>query len=376
MRHLLVTNDYPPKVGGIQNYLWELYRRLPPDQVVVLTRPYPGWRDWDQQQRHTIIRTRQRVLLPEPWLGRQIRRVVAAEGIDLVMYDPAVPVGMLAPRLALPYGVILHGAEVTVPGRLPGSRAVLGEVLRKASLVVTAGEYSTHEAQRAARQELPVVVIPPGVDCDRFKPLSPADWADARARHGLTAEDQVVLTLSRLVPRKGMDKLIDAVARMAPRYPRLVLLVAGRGRDRGRLQRRAAAANAPVRFLDRVADAALPELFAMSDIFAMLCRVRWAGLEQEGFGIVFVEAAASGVPQVAGRSGGAAEAVQHGHTGLVVDDPRDVGQIVSALESILDDPGSGAAMGQAARTRAEADFTYEMLARRLQDALLRTVANL
>lgn len=369
MRHLLVTNDYPPKVGGIQNYLWELYRRLPADQVVVLTRPYPGWRQWDASQRHTIIRTRQRVLVPEPWLARRITRIVDQENIDLIMYDPAVPVGALGPRLGLPYGVILHGAEVTFPGRIPIARSVLGEVLRKAKIVVTAGEYSTREAERAARQSLPVLVIPPGVDCDRFQPLDDAAKQLARTHFGVNDDEQVVLTLSRLVPRKGMDKLIDAVAQLAPSYPKLVLLVAGSGRDRGRLERRAKALDAPVRFLGRVPDRDTPRLFGMADAFAMLCRVRWGGLEQEGFGIVFLEAAASGVAALGGLSGGSAEALEHGSTGLVVSDPRNTDEIAAALKSLLDDDAMRNAMGIAARTRASNEFTYDLLARRFQTAL-------
>ncbi len=372
MRHLLVTNDYPPKIGGIQNYLWELYRRLPAEEVVVLTRPYPGWREWDSQQEHTVLRTRQRVLLPEPWLARQITRLVAQESIDLIMYDPAVPVGALGPRLGIPYGVILHGAEVTVPGRLPVARSLLGEVLRKAELVVTAGEYSTGEAERAANRALPISVIPPGVDCDRFHPLHDAAKAAARAAFDLDDDHLVVLTLSRLVPRKGIDKLIDAVAQLAGTYPKLVLLVVGSGRDRRRLERRAQALGAPVRFLGRVSDADTPRLYGLADVFAMLCRVRWGGLEQEGFGIVFLEAAAAGVVQLGGRSGGAAEAVGHGVTGLVVENPSNATAIAAELETLLDDAELRAAMGTAARSRAKADFTYDMLADRFQEALQRT----
>jgi len=376
MRHLLVTNDYPPKVGGIQNYLWELYRRQPPDEVVVLTHPDPGWEAWDAAQEHTIVRTRQPVLLPEPWLGRQIKALAAAEDIDLIMFDPAVPVGALGPRLGLPYGVILHGAEVTVPGRLPGTRLLIGDVLRQAQLVVTAGDYSTTEAERAARTELPVVVIPPGVDCERFVPLSDAGRVTARASFGLGSDQPVILALSRLVPRKGIDVLIDAAAALAPDHPDLVVVVAGTGRDRNRLERRALASAAPVRFLDRVPEADSHRLYGLADVFAMLCRVRWAGLEQEGFGIVFLEAAAAGVAQVAGRSGGAAEAVDNGVTGLVVDDPTSVAEVASALGELLDDPTRRRQMGEAGRRRAEAEFSYDLLAERLRSALARTIDSL
>ena len=110
MRHLLVTNDYPPKVGGIQSYLWEIYRRLPQDEVVVFTTPHPDSATFDSEQRHKIIRSKQRLLLPTKRVANQILSIVEAEKIDFIMYDPAVPVGILGPRLKIPYGVILHGA--------------------------------------------------------------------------------------------------------------------------------------------------------------------------------------------------------------------------------------------------------------------------
>ena len=373
MRHLLVTNDYPPKVGGIQNYLWELYRRQPPDEVVILTRPYPGCQEWDRTQTQTIIRTRQPVLLPEPWLGSQIRSIAASEGIELVMYDPAVPVGVLGPRLGRPYGVILHGAEVTVPGRLPLTRTVLGDVLRKAALVVTAGDYSTAEAERAAGASLPIAVIPPGVDCERFVPISSTERTQVRASYGIEPEDLVVLTLSRLVPRKGVDKLIEAAAELRQEHPGLVVLVAGSGRDRSRLERKAARLDAPVRFLGRVPDSDVPGVYAMADVFAMVCRVRWGGLEQEGFGIVFLEAAASGIPQLAGRSGGAAEAVAHGKSGLVVDDPTDANEVEASLSRLLNDEAKRRSMGVASRERSIQEFSYDLLASRLRDAVRETI---
>jgi phosphatidylinositol alpha-1,6-mannosyltransferase len=369
VRHLLVTNDYPPKVGGIQSYLWELYRRLPADEFVVLTRPYPGWERFDAEQDHTIVRARQRFLVPEPWLAREIRAIVDRHRIDLVVYDPAVPVGALGPRMGLPYGVILHGAEVTVPGRLPGTRRLLGDVLRKAELVVSAGAYCAGEAQRAAGRPLPGVVVPPGVDTERFHPLDSATRSFVRAQYGFGGADHVVLTLSRLVPRKGMDRLIEAAAQLRRSDPHLVVVVAGAGRDRARLERLAARVDAPVRFLGRVPDVDKPHLYAAADVFAMLCRVRWGGLEQEGFGIVFVEAAACGVPQLAGRSGGAAEAVTHGSTGLVVEDPDNVDEIARSLGQLLDDAETRAAMAVAARARAVQEFEYSTLAERFHQAV-------
>lgn len=369
MRHLLVTNDYPPKVGGIQNYLWELYRRLPPDEVVVLTRPHPGWRAFDAAQEHRIIRVPQPVLIPEPWLAHRINEVVAAEDIDLVMFDPAFPLGAMAPRMAHRYGVILHGAELAFPGRVQGTRQIVGEVLRKASLVVTAGDYSTVEAERAAGASLPIVEVPPGVDVEFYRPPSGDERAAARRAFGIADGQVAVLTLSRLVPRKGMDRVIEAAALLAPSRPELVVLVAGSGRDRHRLERLAVRTGAPVRFLGRVPEESKPSLYGACDVFAMLCRVRWGGLEQEGFGIVFLEAAACAVPQVAGRSGGSAEAVEHGESGIVVDRPDDPEAVAEAIAALVDDAGARAAMGDASRHRAVEMFSYDLLAARYRDAV-------
>ncbi len=369
MRHLLVTNDYPPKVGGIQSYLWEIYRRLPQDKVVVYTTPHPDAKAFDESQTHKIIRSKQRVLLPTRSIANQIRSVVEAENIDFIMYDPAVPIGIIGSKIGIPYGVILHGAEVTIPGRIPIARTLISRVLRDAKLVVTAGDYSTKEAIRAAKQDLPIVVIPPGVDVDRFKPLDEQSRINARRDFGFEDKDEVILTLSRLVPRKGMDVLIAAIAELSQARPNIHLLIAGTGRDLHRLKALAGSSNAPVTFLGYIPDEEVSELYGMADIFGMVCRVRWGGLEQEGFGIVFLEAAACGVPQIAGRSGGADEAVLEGETGLIVDNPSDPNAVTEALRLLLEDPVNMEEMARKSRARAEEKFSYDYLALKYWEAL-------
>lgn len=369
MTHLFVTNDFPPKIGGIQTMLWELWRRLDPSTFVVLTTPHPGAEAWDAVQPFRVVRTRERVLLPSPWMVRRVDDLAAEVDADVVLLDPALPVGLLGPRLRAPYGVVLHGAEVTVPGRLPAASRLLRRVLDGAGLVVAAGGYPLAEAERVASRPLPSVVVPPGVDTARFVPLDAPARAAARARLGLPAEGRLVVSVSRLVPRKGMDVLIKAAALLAPSRPDLTVAIAGCGRDHERLARLVAATGAPVRLLGRVDHDDLPDLYACGDVFAMLCRNRWRGLEQEGFGIVFVEAAAAGVPQVAGDSGGAADAVADGETGFVVRHPDDPGAVADALARLLDEPAARDRMGQAGRERAAASFSYDVLASRLGAAL-------
>jgi phosphatidylinositol alpha-1,6-mannosyltransferase len=368
-RHLLVTNDFPPKVGGIQSYLWELWRRLPADAVTVLTTPHAGAAAFDAEQPFRIVRTREPVLLPTPSLRRRIDALAAEVGAELVVLDPALPVGRIGPSLTLPYALVLHGAEVTVPGRLPAARQLLAPILHGARHIIAAGTYPSAEADRAAGRALPTTVIPPGVDTELFRPLDEAGRGAARARLGLPIEARLVMGISRLVPRKGFDVLIEAAARLAPERPDLHVGIVGAGRDRARLERRAAGSGAPVQFLGRVPFVDLPDAYACGDVFAMPCRNRWGGLEQEGFGIVFVEAAASGVPAVAGASGGVTDAVADGETGIVVERPRDAEAVAIALARLLDDADARLRMGAAARARAVESFSYDGLSARLWVAL-------
>jgi len=372
--HLLVTNDFPPKVGGIQAYLWELWRRLDPSTFTVLTASSdPGAGAFDRQQANAgirIERVKAPVLLPVPSHIRRMRSLAHEVGASLVVVDPAVPLGLAGPFLDLPYAVVLHGAEVAVPGRLPVTRQALAAVLDRARLVICAGSYPAAEARRAAPGlTAPVVEVPPGVDLERFQPLSDEDRAKARATWGLPPDGPLVVSISRLVPRKGMDVLIIAAAALEPSFPGLTVAIAGDGRELGRLRDLVRSTGAPVRLLGRVDDDDLPRLYGAADVFAMACRNRWLDLEQEGFGIVFLEAAAAGVAQVAGRSGGADEAVVDGETGLVVADPGDPGAVAHALRELLGDGDRRRRMGRAARLRVEQSFGYEFLARRLADAL-------
>jgi phosphatidylinositol alpha-1,6-mannosyltransferase len=422
VRHILLTNDFPPKVGGIQSYLWELWRRLPPDEVTVLTASYPGAEWWDRQQDFRIVRTWEPVLLPQPHLARRTRELAQRFGAEAVVIDPALPLGLIGPSLGLPYALVLHGAEVTVPGRLPVSRQLLARALRNASLLISAGTYPEAEALRAMRHgqeegeppsgagarfrsavrsrakgrattgeavpeapSPPSVQIPPGVDIERFRPLAHIDRAAARARLGLAVTAPLVASVSRLVPRKGMDTLIEAASSISGRFPGLSVAIAGAGRDRHRLEKLASRSDARVDFLGKLGDADLEAFYGCADVFALCCRSRWWGLEQEGFGIVLIEAAAAGTPCVTINSGGAGEAVIDGETGIVVNDETEgtgtararqarqkavqVARVADALGSVLADPAMARRMGEAGRRRAEGELSYDILAQKLAVAL-------
>jgi phosphatidyl-myo-inositol dimannoside synthase len=369
VKHLLVTNDYPPKIGGIQSLLWEWWRRLPPESFAVLTSPHPEAAAFDASQNYRIERVKEFALLPHPVMVRRVNRLAAEFGADIVVLDPAVPLGVIGPYLDLPYDVVLHGAEVTIPGRIPLTRAVLGHVLRNARHVIAAGSYPAAEGERAAGRSLPITVVNPGVDTERFTPLSDEQRTTAREHFGLDAQAELVVSVSRLVPRKGFDTLIRAAASLRPTHPRLQVAIAGAGRDQRRLEGLAQRLGAPVTFLGRVANQDLPALYGCADVFAMLCRNRWGGLEQEGFGIVFLEAAACGVAQIAGISGGAGDAVVDGETGLMVDSAENLSVVTAAIQRLLSDAPLRARMGQAGRERAQKEFSYDLLARRLGDSL-------
>jgi len=369
MKHLLVTNDFPPKVGGIQNLLYEWWSRLPPETFAVLTSPYQGSQEFDSAQNFLIRRTPEPVLLPHPIMARRINEMAREVGAELIVLDPAVPLGIIGPWLDLPYAVVLHGAEVTVPGRLPGSKKVLSNVLCKASIIIASGTYPAKEAQRAAGRNLDISVVTPGVDIQRFRPLSQQQRADARAHFSIDENTDLIVGISRLVPRKGFDVLIRAVAHLVNDFPNLRLVIGGTGRDRNRLERIIRELRAPVTMLGRISNDDLPMLYGCADICAMLCRSRWGGLEQEGFGIVFAEAAACGVPQIAGRSGGAADAVVDGETGLIIRNPDRVDDVVAGLRQLLNDENRRKKMGEASRLRAENLFDYDKLALTLGKAL-------
>jgi phosphatidylinositol alpha-1,6-mannosyltransferase len=371
-RHLLVTNDYPPKTGGIQVYLHELWRRLEDGRAVVLTASsHEDAQGFDDSSEVVVERVESTTLfLPTFRTLRAIEAAIDRHQPDLVLLDPSWPLGLLGPRLSRPYGVILHGAEVTIPGRIPLVASSLRYVLKNAVVAISAGSYPASEAFRSAAENLcPIIQIPPGVDTVKFAPLDNAERARARVQLGFGDEEFLIASYSRLVPRKGMDTLIRAGARLRDAYPNLRVVIGGSGRDRARLERLATKLKAPVTFLGYVEDEVLPRWIGASDLMVMDCRSRWFGLEQEGFGIVFVESAACGLAQVAGYSGGSHDAVRDGVTGVVLESTRSVRDLADAVEGLMLDDERRERYARRAREIALANFSWDMLARELSRGL-------
>ena len=375
-RHLLVTNDFPPKIGGIQSYLWELWSRLDPTTFQILTaRSDPNSAEFDEEQRARgiIIHRVERSTLFFPTKGalRAIESVMESFHPDLVILDPAFPLGSLVRKITGPTALILHGAEVTIPGKIPGAKRSIRRSLREADGLIAAGPFPRREAENILSPQPcpPILEIPPGVDTSRFAPSEESARLRLRRDLGIGGTDPLVVSVSRLVPRKGMDVLVKAATLAQQQIPNLRVVIGGTGRDEKRLHSLIQRERAPVSLVGRVSDEGLPELLGASDLFVMDCRSRWAGLEQEGFGIVFLEAAACGVAQVAGQSGGSADAVIDGETGIVLKDPSDPGELARAMVSLLGDPARLARLGRAGQDRAKASFDYDVLARRLGGAL-------
>jgi phosphatidylinositol alpha-1,6-mannosyltransferase len=288
----------------------------------------------------------------------------------VVCFGAAFPLGLLAGRLTRATGVpcvgFSHGVEVAV-GRVPLLRRLLTRVAGDLRLVTAVSRWSAARVARGVAGRCPVELLPSGVATDLYSPA--VDGAPVRARHGLGAAP-VCVCVSRLVPRKGQDRLIRAWPAVVARVPQARLLLVGGGPYERRLRRLAAASPVAdrIHLVGEVAWADLPAHFAAGDVFAMPCRTRWLGLDLEALGAVFLEAAAAGLPVVAGRSGGAPETVVAGVTGLVVDGRRS-GPVGRAVAELLADPARARAMGAAGRRRMEAEFAWEAVAARFQELL-------
>ncbi len=367
-KHILLTNDFLPKVGGIQSYLYEVYSRLDPDSFLIVTTGYPGAEEFDKLQSFKIIRYPSKVLLPTKRLSNFVIRTAQANGCEGVLIDPIFPLGLISRflrRSGLTFGYIVHGAELTVYARLFVTKPLLKWIIKDSKYAIAAGIYPLNEFKVLSKENhhIKTINVPPGVDTSRFGPCRIEKRNELREKWGLDPDDFIIVSVSRLVKRKGMDELIRAADELKLQIPNLKVVLCGTGRDRKRLTRLNKALNFPVTMIGKVDYRDLPEIYSLGDIFVMTCRDRWFGLEQEGFGIVFLEAAASELVQIAGKSGGSFEAVEDNETGFLVSDKSTADDIVKKVNFLYNNPEILTKMARQARLRAENDFNYIKLSK-------------
>nr|WP_239135098.1 glycosyltransferase family 4 protein [Streptomyces sp. SID12488] len=376
---LIVTNDFPPRPGGIQAFLHNMALRLDPDRVVVYASTWKRGPEgarataaFDAEQPFTVVRDRTRMLLPTPAVTGRAALLLREHGCTSVWFGAAAPLGLMAPALrkagAERLVATTHGHEAGW-AQLPAARQLLRRIGESTDTITYLGEYTRSRiasalTPRAARR---MVQLPPGVDEKTFHPES--GGAAVRARLGLT-DRPVVVCVSRLVPRKGQDTLILAMPRILAVEPETVLLIVGGGpygRELRKLAHETGVADS-VRFTGPVPWAELPAHYGAGDVFAMPCRTRRGGLDVEGLGIVYLEASATGLPVVAGDSGGAPDAVLDGETGWVVRGTS-VEEAADRITVLLGDAELRARMGERGRAWVEEKWRWDLLAEELKALL-------
>jgi phosphatidylinositol alpha-1,6-mannosyltransferase len=346
MRLLIVTNDYPPRPGGIQMYLKNLVEAYP-DEVHVVA-PHDPNADVDEVG---VSRGSTSYMLPTRATAQTIAAAAERFEPDAILFGAPHPLSFLGDLLrrafGVPIGVLSHGAEITIPGAAPGLRQVLGRTLASADVRFAVSRYTARKVQRISGK--PVEFLGAGVDTETFRPSSETLFKDP----------PVVGCVSRFVPRKGQARLIQAAAILDRDVE---LLFVGKGRTEDHLRRKADKLGVRVRFEIDVPWSQISDLYREMDIFCMPCQSRWGGLEVEGLGLVFLEAAATGLPVLAGDSGGSPETVLPGQSGFVV---ADIDAIVEGLEMLLGDPPAARGMGEEGRRFVESEFTWDRVVERL-----------
>jgi len=370
-----VTNDFPPRAGGIQTYLHSFASRLPGRELVVYA---PSWEsrtgsdpEFDAKQPFTVVRHPGTLMLPTPDVAKRAKEILRAEGCDTVWFGAAAPLALLGPALrkagARRVVASTHGHEVGW-SMLPGARQAIRRIGHTTDVVTYVSKYTRARFAAAFGRDAALELLPSGVDTDLYRP-DPSARAEIRARHGL-GDRPTVMCVSRLMPRKGQDMLIRALPGIRARVPDAALLLVGGGPYRSRLAALAQQHDVAehVVFTGSVSWEELPAHYAAGDVFAMPCRTHGRGLDVEALGIVFLEAAATGLPVIVGRSGGAPETVLDGETGHVVDG-REVTELSDRVGNLLADPDRAAAMGAAGRRWMEREWRWDDRADRLATLL-------
>ena len=373
-RTLVITNDFPPRPGGIQSFVHGLVARQPADSVVVFAPTWGGDEQFDEQQSFPVIRYPKSLMLPTPGVRKWAQELVASQGCDRVLFGATAPLGIMSKGLrkagAERIVGITHGHEAAW-SITPGGRSVMRRIGATTDTITFLGEYTRARIGNAIGPAAAARMrrLVPGVEADTFSPANHGAGRALREKYGF-ADRRVIVCVSRLMPRKGQDTLIHALPEIRRKVPDAALLIVGGGPYRNKLQAMIDATDQGnhVVMTGSVPFSELPAHYAAGDVFSMPCRTRNRGLDVEGLGIVYLEASATGIPVVAGDSGGAPDAVVPGETGFVV-----AGGSPSAaaarITEILQDPSLAARMGAAGREWVESTWRWPLVAARMTKLL-------
>ena len=373
---LCITNDFGPRAGGIETFVIGLIERAPLGSVIVYTSQQGDTREYDKNWLDKfgvkVIRDRSKILLPTPWVLREVKRVIANENLKVVFFGAAAPLAVLSGGLRK-VGVekivaLTHGHEVWWAKLFPFNLAIryMGN---KVDHLTYLGDFTRSEISRALtpKARSAMVKIAPGIDTVHFAPQPTAP--QLRDSLGLSNK-KVIVSVGRLVHRKGQDSLISALPQILSRHPEAHILLVGEGPYRSYLEKLVAKlqVESAITFIGRIHHSDLPAYISAGDIFAMPSRSRLAGLEVEGLGIVYLEASACELPVIAGKSGGAPDAVLEGQTGITVDG-RNPSEVAAAIVSLFDDLNRAHEMGKRGREWIASNWRWEIWSSKFNDLL-------
>ena len=370
---LLVTNDFGPRAGGIETFVIGLLERIPRGEVVVYTSSQEGSALFDHRWKEVfgveVIRDKSSILLPTPRVIRNLRKVLVTHKISKVWFGAAAPLGLSARWLrksgAEHIVALTHGHEVWWSKVWPFTW-LMNEIARNVDVATYLGDFTKGAIAPRFKDSKKLIKVAPGIDTDHFKPI---DESELRCELGF-GNRPTIISVGRLVHRKGQDRLVEAMPRINKEFPEALLVFVGEGPHRKVLDSLVEKNNLHknVRFIGRIQYSDLPRYIALGDIFAMPSRSRLFGLEVEGLGIVYLEASACGLPVVGGSSGGAPDAVKDGITGFVVDG-NDIEEIADRIIDLLRDQQLRDRMGESGRAWAVEEWRWQRWSAEFNKAL-------
>jgi phosphatidylinositol alpha-1,6-mannosyltransferase len=363
-RTLVITNDFPPRPGGIQTFGYEIARRFDPTSVTVLTSTWEGAAEFDAAQDFKIIRAQTQTLLPSKSTLAMAREIVVAENITRVLFGAAAPLGLLASplrKLGVKNIVGMTQGHETGWAMTPGTRQALRKIGNDTDYLTYISEYTHQKIAKALSPDAAARMrrIVPGVDVTEFSPANASAGDQLRTELGWL-DRPVIVCVSRLMARKGQDELIRALPQVHRTAPNASLIIVGEGPYRKDLERLITKLGLAefVHLTGKVSQKELPNWYASGDIFAMPCRTRMGGWDVEGLGIVFLEGSATGLPVIVGDSGGAIDAVVDNETGYLVDG-NNTGEIAQRISFLISNPDVAKRMGGAGRNWVTQEWTWD-----------------